>query len=77
MASGLAEAAAGVYVPVETGGMSLERLYHDRIAAGPRREIASGPDRRELSHRYQPFVALALVLLGLEMVMREPRGDRA
>ena len=69
----MAEAAGGVYVPVENGSASLERLYRDHIAAKPRREPEASAGR-DLPHPFQLFVILAIVLLGAEMVMRAGDG---
>lgn len=65
-----AEAAGGVYVPLETGEPSLERFYREQIAGKPRREIESSVRRGEPRHRFQLFLALAVALLALEMTMR-------
>lgn len=72
----MAETGGGAYVSAGADDASLVRLYRDRIEAQPRREIESNAER-QMSHRFQIFVMLAILLLGVEMVMREPTGGAA
>jgi Ca-activated chloride channel family protein len=69
----IAEAAGGVYVPLETGEPSLQQLYRERIAVKPRHEAQSS-EKGALQHRFQLFLAVAVVLLAVEMLMRQAAG---
>lgn len=68
----LAEAAGGVYLPA-TGGLDLEALYAEYIADQPRREL-DATTSEDRAHRYQWFALIALILLGVEMLMRDQAG---
>lgn len=72
----MADAAGGIYVPVDNGSASLDRLYRERIADKPRRQMGSSSNQ-QMEDRFQIFVALAILLLGLEVVMRDPKGGGA
>jgi Ca-activated chloride channel homolog len=62
--------ADGVYVVANDGREPLARLYAAHIAELPRRQIDT-QSRSVAAHRFQWFVLAALVLLGVEMVLRE------
>jgi Ca-activated chloride channel family protein len=67
----IAEAAGGVYVPIEAGEPSLQPLYRDWIAGKPRRNTDARAEGAS-QHRFQLFLAVAILLLALEMLMRKP-----
>ena len=73
---GMAEAAGGVYVGGQAGPARLDQWYDDQVAGKPRREFQSATNK-ELAPRYGYFVLLAIVLLVLEMIMRNARGSTA
>lgn len=73
---GMAEAAGGVYVGGQAGPARLDQWYDDQVAGKPRREFQSVTNK-ELAPRYGYFVLLAVVLLVLEMIMRNARGSTA
>ena len=73
--AGLAETAGGVYLDGD-GGSAGARLYADRLAGKPRRQIAATSEEG-LTARFQLFILLALIALVAEMVMREPAGEAA
>jgi Ca-activated chloride channel family protein len=70
---GMADAAGGVYLEATAGPPRLDRLYAERIAGAPRRELRSSSNR-ELSPQYRYFILVAIVLLVAEMTMRRSRG---
>lgn len=70
---GMADAAGGTHLEAEAGPARLDRLYADRIAGAPRRELQSSSSK-ELAPQYRYFILLAIVLLVAEMVMRRSRG---
>ena len=49
---------------------ALARLYATQIQDLPRRQL-DAQSRSVAAHRFQWFVAAALILLGLEMALRE------
>ncbi|HZA65895.1 MAG TPA: VWA domain-containing protein, partial [Geminicoccaceae bacterium] len=65
----IARRADGVYVADDDGG-GLERLYATYIADLPRRQL-DAQSRPVAAHRFQWFVLAALILLGVEMMLRE------
>jgi Ca-activated chloride channel homolog len=62
--------ADGVYLFADDGRHALARVYATHIEDLPRRQI-DAQSRSVAAHRFQWFVAAALVLLGLEMALRE------
>jgi Ca-activated chloride channel family protein len=68
--AGIARRADGVYVVADHVEEPLVRLYAAHIADAPRREIDSHRDS-VAAPRFQWFVLAALILLGIEMVLRE------
>jgi hypothetical protein len=66
----MARRGSGVYLAATDGPDALARLYADRIAGLPRREI-DAEIRPVAAARFQWFVLAALILLGAEMVVRE------
>ena len=73
---GMADTAGGTYVSGGNGTARLDRFYQEQIANKPRRELDSGADR-QLDDQFHLLVILAMILLGIEMVMREPRRSEA
>jgi Ca-activated chloride channel family protein len=68
--AGIALRADGVYVVADHGRESLARLYATHIAELPRRQI-DARSSAVAAQRFQWFVLVALILLGVEMVVRE------
>jgi Ca-activated chloride channel family protein len=68
--SDLALRADGVYLAADDGPNALARLYATRIDELPRRQL-DAQSRLVAAQRFQWFIAAALVLLGLEMALRE------
>jgi Ca-activated chloride channel homolog len=66
----IARRADGVYLVADDGRAPLARLYAARIADLPRREI-DAQSRPVPADRFQWFALAALILLGVEMMMRE------
>jgi Ca-activated chloride channel family protein len=62
--------ADGVYLVADDGQDALARLYDTTIEELPRRQL-DAQSRSVAAHRFQWFIAAALVLLGLEMALRE------
>ena len=62
--------AEGVYLAADEGQNALARLYATRIDGLPRRQLDAA-SRLVAAQRFQWFIAAALVLLGLEMALRE------
>ena len=69
----MADAAGGVHV---TGGneAALPRLYREVIAPKPRRNLDAGTER-ELDHRFQPFIGVAILMLVLEAMLRDRAAE--
>jgi Ca-activated chloride channel homolog len=68
--AGMALRGKGVFLAANHGEAPLARLYADRIAELPRRQI-DAYSRTVAAERFQWFVLAALLLLGAEMVLRE------
>ena len=62
--------AQGVYLAADEGQNALARLYATRIDGLPRRQLDAA-SRLVAAQRFQWFIAAALVMLALEMVLRE------
>jgi Ca-activated chloride channel family protein len=62
--------AEGVYLTADEGRDALARLYARHIQDLPRRQL-DAQSRSVAAHRFQWFIAAALVLLGVEMALRE------
>lgn len=65
----LAEHTGGAALLAGTGVADVASIYHDYIADKPKQMRATAEDERP-AHRFQWFVALALVLLGLDAARR-------
>lgn len=68
--------ADGVYVVADDRRDPLAHLYATHIDDLPRRQL-DAYSRSVAAHRFQWFLAVALVLLGLEMALRERSGAGA
>lgn len=66
----LARVSDGLYQPAGLRPLQLERLYREHIAGKPKRDIEVAAELRPL-HRFQWFVAGAVLLLILEPLLRE------
>jgi Ca-activated chloride channel family protein len=62
--------ANGVYLAADEGPTPLARLYATHIQDLPRRQL-DAHSRSVAAHRFPWFLAAALVLLGVEMALRE------
>jgi Ca-activated chloride channel family protein len=62
--------ADGVYLAANDGLDALARLYASRIQDLPRRQL-DAQSRSVAAQRFQWFIAAGLILLGLEMALRE------
>ncbi len=62
----------GEYVHAGTGAADLVGLYKERIAPKPGRDVGGTHDERR-AHRYYWFVAIGLLLLGVELVLSHRR----
>ena len=62
--------AEGVYLGGGRGPERARRLYASRIDGLPRRQLDAA-SRLVAAQRFQWFIAAALILLGLEMALRE------
>lgn len=70
----MARLTGGAYVPAGTRAIELDRIYTEKIAPKARRQTAM-TRRERFIHRYQWFVLAGVLLLGIEMLVREGRED--
>lgn len=68
----MAQVTGGAYVPAGTRAIELDRIYTEKIAPKARRHL-DATTRERWVHQYQWFVALALVLLVVDMLLSERR----
>ena len=68
----MAQITGGAYVPAGTRAIELDRIYSEKIAPKARRHL-DATTRERWMHQYQWFVALALLLLAADMLVRERR----
>lgn len=66
----MAQLTGGAYVPAGTRSIELDRIYAENIAPKARRHIDVAT-RQRFVHRYQWFVLTALLLLTVEMLVRD------
>ncbi len=66
----MARTADGIYLPAGTGAIELDQIYDRHIASKARRRVDETATEQSV-HRYQWFVALAIGLLALEMLIGE------
>jgi Ca-activated chloride channel family protein len=69
----VAERTRGRYLAAGTGPLELERTYREVVAQQPVRELMQSGQGRLFIHRFQWFLAPALALLLLEMVLGDGR----
>jgi Ca-activated chloride channel family protein len=70
----IARLTGGAYVPAGTRAIELDRIYTDKIAPKARRQTAI-TKRERFIHRYQWFVLTGLLLIGVDMLVREGREE--
>jgi Ca-activated chloride channel family protein len=70
----MARLTGGAYVPAGTRAIELDRIYTEKIAPKARRQTAM-TKRKRFIHRYQWFVLAGVLLLGIDMLVREGRED--
>jgi hypothetical protein len=66
----MARLTGGAYIPIGTRARAMERLYTEYIAPKARRHFEA-TSSEHLVHRYQWLVGMALLLLAVEMLLRE------
>jgi Ca-activated chloride channel homolog len=70
----IARLTGGAYVPAGTRAIELDRIYTEKIAPKARRQTAM-TKRERFIHRYQWFVLVGVLLLGIDMLVREGREE--
>jgi Ca-activated chloride channel family protein len=70
----IARLTGGAYVPAGTRAIELDRIYTEKIAPKARRQTAM-TKRERFIHRYQWFVLAGVLLLAIDMLVREGRED--
>jgi len=65
-----ANSAGGAYLPVRTGTFNLDSIYADLVASSQKRELESA-EIIEYDEKFQVFVALGILLIVCEMMVRE------
>jgi Ca-activated chloride channel family protein len=70
----MARITGGAYVPAGTRAIELDRIYTEKIAPKARRQT-SMTRRERFIHRYQWFVLAGVLLLGIDMLVREGREE--
>jgi Ca-activated chloride channel family protein len=68
----IAEITGGIYVPAGTRAIELDRIFRDVIEPKTKRELDE-TRRERLQHRFQWFLAPAVLLLMIESLMHESR----
>jgi Ca-activated chloride channel homolog len=68
----IARITGGAYVPAGLRTIELDRIYAEKIAPKARRQTMM-TRRERFIHRYQWFVLAGLLLIGIEMLVREGR----
>src|SRR5262249_50379807 len=69
----IARRTRGKYIAAGTAPLRLDQTFDDLIAQEPLRELTVGGQGQLLIHRFQWFLAAALVLLLLEMLLSDGR----
>jgi Ca-activated chloride channel family protein len=72
----IAQRTHGRYLAVGTGALDVDRTLGDLLASKPTRELKKGGQGSVYIHRFQWFLAPALALLLLEMMLRDGRRKR-
>lgn len=62
--------AAGTYLPVRTGTFDLDTIYEDLVLSAQKRELEE-TTMMEYDEKFQVFLALAVLLIVFEMLLRE------
>jgi Ca-activated chloride channel family protein len=70
----MARLTGGAYVPAGTRAIELDRIYTEKIAPKARRQTVM-TKRERFIPRYQWFVLAGVLLLGIDMLVREGRED--
>ena len=68
----IAQITGGIYVPAGTRAIELDHIFRDVIEPKTKREMDE-TRRERLRHRFQWFLAPAVLLLMIESLMRETR----
>jgi Ca-activated chloride channel family protein len=68
----IAQITGGIYVPAGTRAIELDRIFRDVIEPKTKREM-DGTRREQLHHRFQWFLAPAVLLLMVDMLIRDTR----
>ena len=71
----IARVSEGIYQPAGLQPLNLQQFYQDHIAHQPTRSIEVAAELRPL-HRFQWFMALAILLLLLDMLLPERNRTR-
>ena len=71
----LARLTGGVYMAADTRPLAMARLYKEHIAPKARRHLEAAASEY-LVHRYHWFVLAALLLLSIDMLLRERKRQR-
>jgi Ca-activated chloride channel family protein len=69
----IAQTTGGIYVPAGIRAIELDRIFRDVIEPKTKREMDE-TRRERLRHRFQWFLALAILLLMIEMLVRDTRA---
>jgi len=70
----IAQITGGAYVPAGTRAIELDRIYTEKIAPKARQQTASTRRERRID-RFQWFVLAGVLLIGVEMLVREGRAE--
>lgn len=70
----IAQRTGGAYVPAGTRAIELDRIYAEHIAPKTRRDIDIAA-RERFVHRFQWFILAALLLLAMELLIRERKTE--
>jgi Ca-activated chloride channel family protein len=71
----IAQRTGGAYVPAGTRAIELDRIYAAHIAPKARRDIDVAVRERYV-HRFQGFILAALLLLAVDILIRERKTER-
>ena len=67
--------AGGAYLSVRTGTFNLDSVYADLVASAQKRELESG-EMIEYDEKFQVFLALGILLIVCEMLVKEKKVVR-
>ena len=71
----IARVSEGIYQPAGLQPLNLQQFYQDYIVNQPTRSIEVAAELRPL-HRFQWFIAIAILLLLLDMLLPERNRSR-